>query len=97
MVWLDGDYVKLKLKVDKENGKSSGYVWDQLVDNKTSSQQSFELHASAKRAVIASVEDERKLRKTIQETVDCVMPYWSAAAGDGEREKCHRALALRVR
>lgn len=88
MVWQDGDYVKLKLRVSKRNG--SGYVWDKIFGNASSP--SFELHASAKRAVIASVEGEKKLRKMIQESLDCVMPYWSVAARDEDREAWHRAL-----
>ena len=80
MVWQDGDYVKLKLKVNKENRRISGCVWDKIFGN--TSLPSFELHASAKRAVIASVEDERELRKMIHESLDYVMPYWSAAAGE---------------
>jgi hypothetical protein len=88
-----GDYVNLKLRVSKRNGSgSSGCVWDKLFYGASSQSQRFELHAPAKRADIETVEDERKLRKMIQESLDHVMPYWSAAAGDEEREKWRRAL-----
>lgn len=122
MVWQDGDYVKLKLKVDKKDkesrrtatrtSKSGECKWDKMFGfggNEASSSLlsssssppsffEFELHASAKRAAIASVEDERRLRMVIQESLDCVMPYWSAAAQEQERERWdrwHGALALR--
>lgn len=104
MVWqAEKNHVKLKFTI-KKIIRGSGCVWDKIFGDLLQ-QDDFELHASAKWALVASVEGEVKKKKMILESLECAMPFWSAAAdataamGDGERmrknEKWHRSLPLR--